>query len=110
MLVDEVPLLLEEGEEGLQEEEGVLAGQFEEEFGDAGVEVVLVDHLVEVPQSEEERLDDVGEGLRVEGGGEEGVELGEDFVHGGWDCLGRGVPMSITLTISCCYMPISSEL
>jgi hypothetical protein len=66
VVVDQIPFLMQVKEHGSQEDECVLLGQFEEQFGDAGVEVVLVDHLVEVPQPEEQRFDDVGQHRLVE--------------------------------------------
>ena len=53
MVVDEVPFLVEMHQHCLEEEECIFPWQFEQQFSDAGAEIVLVDHLVEVPQAEE---------------------------------------------------------
>ena len=60
VMIDQVPFLVEMLQECFEEDDSVLFGQFEEEFRYLGVEVVLVDHFVEVPHPVEKRFYDVG--------------------------------------------------
>lgn len=60
VVVDKVPLLPQVLQQGPQEDIGILLGHLGQHGGDLGGQVVLVDHLVEVPQPEEQGLDDVG--------------------------------------------------
>lgn len=86
-MIDQVPFLIEMLEDGLQEDYGILFGQFEQEFRDLGVEVVLVDHFVEVPHTVEKRFYDVGKDVLLLDGwrGQETLKLGEDVFHCGGD-------------------------
>ena len=94
VVVDQIPLLLQVRQHGLQEEECVFAGQFQQQFRDAGAQVVLVDHLVEVPQPEEQRFDDVGQQRVVEGrSAEMALQPMEHLLHGGWHCVVENVPI-----------------
>jgi hypothetical protein len=84
MVVDKVPLLMQMLEQRLEEEQGILLGQSQQQLGDLGIEVMLVDHFIEVPQSEEQRFDDIGEEVfLLDGAGaEEDLKLIQDVVHG----------------------------
>ena len=53
MVVNQVPFLVEMHQHCLQEEQCIFSWQFDQQLGDASAEIVLVDHLVEVPQAEE---------------------------------------------------------
>ena len=57
MVDDEVPLVMQVGEHGGQESEAVLFGELVEHVGNIGGQVVLVDHLVEVPDPVEQGFD-----------------------------------------------------
>lgn len=49
VMIDQVPLLIEMLQDSFQEDDGILFGQFKQQFRYLGVEVVLVDHFIEVP-------------------------------------------------------------
>ena len=59
MVVNEIPLMMKKFDHCLEEEESILFGYFDQELGNSGTKVMLVDHFIEVPESMEKRFDDV---------------------------------------------------
>lgn len=79
---------------GFKEDKSILPRDFDEKFRDASAEVMLVDHLIEVPQSEEERFDDVGEeGVFDVGRTQQALQAEQYVLHGGRHCVIHHLPI-----------------
>lgn len=82
MVVYQIPFLLKELQQTLQKEEPIIFRKSWKELSNSGVETMLVDGFVEVPESIEKWFDDVVEKWRLlDGGAEEWLYFGEEGVH-----------------------------
>ena len=65
MMINVIPLLMEMVNQSSEEDDTILFGEFDHKFWYFSIEFMLVDHFIEIPESIEEGLDNVGEHLFV---------------------------------------------
>jgi hypothetical protein len=67
MMINEIPFLLKMGNQVLEEEHSILPGNLQQQLRNLSTQIVLVDHFVEVPQTIEQRFDDIDQQVLLNG-------------------------------------------